>query len=323
MSFAFVFPGQNSQSVGMLAGWSNEPEVRDTFGTAAAALGYDLWALVQGGPAERLNQTEYTQPAMLAAGVATWRVWKARGGGTPSLVAGHSLGEFSALVCAEAIELGVALQLVQGRGQLMQAAVPAGAGAMAAILGLEDAEVRAACDTAAQGAIVEAVNFNAPGQVVIAGERAAVLRAIAAAQALGAKKAIELAVSVPSHSALMRGAAEQLAQRLQRVPLEPPRIPYVSAVDARSYTDPDDIRGLLVRQLAAPVLWRDTVQVLAERGIAQLIECGPGKVLTSLNRRILRGTEVQALALEDEASLQAALAAVEPATVATGPTPSH
>jgi len=310
MPFAFVFPGQGSQSVGMLAALASEPAVRETFASAADALGYDLWKLTQEGPAEQLNQTEHTQPAMLAAGVALWRSWQQRGGGAPAAVAGHSLGEFTALVCAGALELPVALELVRTRGQLMQAAVPSGAGAMAAILGLEDEQVRGACRTAEQGQVVEAVNFNAPGQVVIAGERAAVARAIEAARALGAKRAIELPLSVPSHNRLMRSAAERLEEHLTRIELHPPRIPYVSAVDAAAHEDPADIRALLVRQLWSPVLWRDTVQALVRRGMQMLIECGPGKVLTALNRRIERGPQLQCLAIEDGASLDAALAAV-------------
>ncbi len=309
MSLAFVFPGQGSQSQGMLAEWAAEPEVRETFDAASTVLGYDLWALIQSGPLERLNQTEFTQPAMLAAGVAGWRLWRARGGASPDLVAGHSLGEFTALVCAGTLEFAPAIALVRARGALMQEAVPSGAGAMAAILGLEDEDVGAACRVAAQGATVEAVNFNAPGQVVIAGEREAVRRAIEAARARGAKKAIELPVSVPSHSALMRGAGERLREHLHGVSLQAPRIGYLSAVDAALHEDPAEIRELLVRQLSSPVLWRDAVQALVARGARRIIECGPGGVLTGLNRRITRGTDVACLALEDTASLTAALAA--------------
>jgi [acyl-carrier-protein] S-malonyltransferase len=309
MSFAFVFPGQGSQSVGMLADFAAESEVRAVFTAASAALDYDLWALVQGGPAEQLNRTEFTQPAMLTAGAALWRLWQARGGADPTEVSGHSLGEFTALVCAGALELGAAVDLVRFRGRVMQEAVPAGTGAMAAILGLTDEQVAASCDQAAQGEVVEAVNFNAPGQVVIAGARAAVERAIEACKAAGAKRALALPLSVPSHCSLMRPAADRLATRLRDVPLVRPRLRYVSAVDALPHTDPDDIRQLLVRQLASPVRWQDTVRALAANGHAQIIECGPGKVLAGLNRRIEKRPDLACLALEDHAAFNAALAA--------------
>lgn len=312
MSFAFVFPGQGSQSVGMLASLSGtDPVVRATFDEASAALGYDLWQLVQEGPAERLNTTECTQPAMLAAGIATARLWASRGGGEPSAVAGHSLGEFSALVCAGALDFSTAIALVKFRGQVMQEAVPAGAGAMAAILGLNDADVEAACRDAAQGAVVEPVNFNAPGQVVIAGEAAAVHRAIDVAKARGAKRALPLPVSVPSHSSLMNAAAGRLAARLAEIEIRAPRVPYISAVDAVKHADPAAIRTLLGTQLARPVRWRDTVRALAATGIGQLIECGPGKVLTGLNKRVENVSGVTFAALEDPASLEAALAATK------------
>ncbi len=309
MSFAFVFPGQGSESVGMLADVGAEHEVRAVFTEASAALGYDLWALLQEGPAEKLKSTEFTQPAMLAAGIAMWRLWQARGGADPAEVSGHSLGEFSALVCAGALPLGAAADLVRFRGRVMQEAVPAGTGAMAAILGLTDAQVAACCDQAAQGEVVEAVNFNAPGQVVISGTRSAVERAIEACKAAGAKRALALSVSVPSHCSLMGPAAERLAARLQDVKFATPAIRYVSAVDAAVHTQPDDIRELLVRQLASPVRWQDTVRALAANGHAQLIECGPGKVLTGLNRRIEKRADLACLALEDRTTLAAALAA--------------
>lgn len=310
MSFAFVFPGQGSQSVGMLRTLGEDADVRATFAEASERLGYDLWALVQEGPAERLNATESTQPALLAAGVALWRLWRRRGGAEPVALAGHSLGEFTALVCAEALDFRAAVDLVRYRGQVMQEAVPAGAGAMAAILGLEEARVAEACRAAAEGAIVEPVNFNAPGQVVIAGERAAVERAIEAAKQLGAKRAVALAVSVPSHSSLMRPASEQLETRLRSVEIARPRIGYVSAVDAEPHIEPADIRGLLVRQLASPVRWQETVRALAALGIGQLIECGPGRVLTALNRRIVSRPDLDCLGIDDSASIDAALAAV-------------
>jgi [acyl-carrier-protein] S-malonyltransferase len=312
MSFAFVFPGQGSQSVGMLASLSGtDPVVRATFDEASAALGYDLWHLVQEGPQERLNATECTQPAMLAAGIATARLWAQRGGREPAVVAGHSLGEFTALVWAGSLVFSTAIALVKFRGQVMQEAVPAGTGSMAAILGLEDADVEALCREAAQGGVVEAVNFNAPGQVVIAGEAAAVQRAIAAAKIRGAKRAVALPVSVPSHSSLMRGAAERLGQRLLGIDVRPPRIRYISAVDAAVHSEPADIRALLVRQLASPVRWRDTVRALAATGIAQLIECGPGKVLTGLNKRVEQVSDVTFTALEDPAALETAVIATK------------
>ena len=309
MSFAFVFPGQGSQSVGMLADFADAAEVRDAFREASDALGYDLWALTQEGPAERLNLTEYQQPAMLTAGAALWRLWKARGGADPGEVSGHSLGEFTALVCAQTLTLGAAAELVRFRGQVMQEAVPAGTGAMAAILGLTDAQVAASCDQAAQGEVVEAANFNAPGQVVIAGARAAVERAIEACKAAGAKRALALPLSVPSHCSLMGPAADRLETRLLDVKLVRPVIRYVSAVDALPHTDPDDIRELLVRQLSSPVQWQDTVRALAANGHAQIIECGPGKVLTGLNRRIEKRPDLAFMALEDRATVDAVLAA--------------
>jgi [acyl-carrier-protein] S-malonyltransferase len=310
MGFAFVFPGQGSQSVGMLGALAaGEAQVKATFEEASMVLGYDLWQLVSEGPAEALNATERTQPAMLTAGVATWRVWAARGGAAPAVLSGHSLGEFTALVCAQSLEFAAALELVRYRGELMQQAVPAGSGAMAAILGLEDAQIEAACAEAAQGAVVEPANFNSPGQVVIAGEAAAVARAIESAKARGAKRAVLLPVSVPAHSRLMRAAAQRLAERLGSLSLGRPRIRYVSAVDAAAHEDPEDIRALLVRQLSSPVRWTDTLRALSVAPIAQVIECGPGKVLTALNRRIERRDGLSFLALEDPASVEAALRA--------------
>jgi [acyl-carrier-protein] S-malonyltransferase len=307
MSFGFVFPGQGSQSVGMLAGLAAHLPVRATFDEASAVLGYDLWKLIEEGPEDRLNSTEFTQPAMLAAGVATWRLWRERGGAEPSVVSGHSLGEFTALVCAGAVGFEQTLDLVRFRAQAMQAAVPAGSGAMAAILGLEDTDVEQACREAAEGSVVEAVNFNAPGQIVIAGDSGAVGRAIELMKARGAKRAIALAVSVPAHSSLMRGAARRLGERLATVEIREPRIQYMSAVDAKSHEEPDDIRSLLTRQLASPVRWQDTVRALAATGIDQLVECGPGKVLTSLNRRILRDGGLRFLSLDDPEAIDAAI----------------
>ena len=310
MAFAFVFPGQGSQSVGMLGALAAaDASIRGTFDEASAVLGFDLWKLVSEGPEEALNATERTQPAMLAAGVATWRVWRARGGALPAVVCGHSLGEFTALVCAQAMPFGAAVDLVRFRGQVMQEAVPAGSGAMAAIIGLDDEAIEAACREAAQGAIVEAANFNSPGQVVIAGEKAAVQRAIEAARARGAKRAVALPVSVPSHTSLMRGAAERLKERLRSLEVRVPRIRYISAVDASAHEQPDEIRELLVQQLSNPVRWSDTLRAVSTGAIAQVIECGPGRVLTGLNRRIERRANLDFLALEDPASMEAALAA--------------
>ena len=310
MSLACVFPGQGSQSVGMLAELgARHPIVQHTFAEASSALQYDLWQRVSVGPAELLDQTECTQPAMLVAGVATWRLWAAQGGARPAFVSGHSLGEFTALVCAGALDFAAAVTLVRDRGRYMQGAVPAGGGGMAAILGLEDDAVEAVCAEAAHGEVVEAVNYNAPGQVVIAGQAEAVERALAAALARGAKRALLLPVSVPAHSSLMQGAAAQLQQRLAGLSISAPRIEYLSAVDAQLHRDPEEIRALLVRQLASPVRWSAAVAALSSRGIQALVECGPGKVLTSLNRRIERRRDTKCLAIDDQASLQAALEA--------------
>jgi [acyl-carrier-protein] S-malonyltransferase len=300
----------------MLAKFAAEsPVIRSTFDSASKVLGYDLWQLCQQGPAEELNSTEKTQPAMLAAGVATWRLWHERRGGLPAIVTGHSLGEFTALVAAEAIDFATCVDLVRFRGQLMQEAVPAGTGAMAALLGLDDADVEAACREAGQtfegapGGVVEAVNFNSPGQVVIAGNKAAVLRAIEIARSRGAKRAIELPVSVPSHSSLMKAAGVRLGERLTGTELRAPRIRYLSAVDAQEHSAPDEIRALLVRQLSSPVRWTATVAALGNAGIRQIVECGPGGVLAGLVKRITRGSETQAYALESPENLAAATAA--------------
>jgi [acyl-carrier-protein] S-malonyltransferase len=258
-----------------------------------------------------LNATERTQPAMLAAGVATLRLWRARGGAIPSVVSGHSLGEFTALVCAGALELRSAIDLVRFRGQAMQEAVPLGTGAMAAILGLEEPALDEACREAAQGEVVAPANFNAPGQIAIAGHSAAVQRAIEGAKARGAKRAVLLAVSVPSHTSLMRAASERLAVRLKDVQISEPHIRFISAVDGNPHHDPRDLHDLLVRQLVSPVRWVDTVKALVATGISQLIECGPGKVLTGLNRRIEKRDGLELLALEDPASMEAALAATK------------
>jgi [acyl-carrier-protein] S-malonyltransferase len=285
-----------------------EPVVRATFAEASDVLGYDLWALCQDGPEADLGSTERTQPAMLAAGVATWRVWTGRGGPAPAAMAGHSLGEYTALVCSDAMDFKTAIDVVRFRGQVMQQAVPLGQGAMAAILGLEDADLDAACKEAAQGEVVEPVNFNAPGQTVIAGNATAVARAIDAAKARGAKRAVLLPVSVPSHSSLMLGAAERLAERLATVDVRMPNVAAVYTVDVRKHSSPDGIRQSLKEQLFKPVRWADTVRAMLAGGATTFVECGPGKVLTSLNRRIERKPELRMLALEDSTSMAAALA---------------
>ena len=314
MSFAFVFPGQGSQSVGMLAPLAaSEPLVQETFAEASDVLGYDLWKLCQGGPEEELGKTERTQPAMLAAGVATWRVWRKHGGGVPAAMAGHSLGEYSALVCSGALDFRTAVGLVQFRGQAMQAAVPAGQGAMAAILGLDDADVEAACREAAQGdnvgETVQAANFNSPGQIVIAGTAAGVDRAIEVAKAKGAKRAIKLPVSVPSHSPLMKPAAERLSERLQQVKFGPREVRDIYTVDVRKHGDEASIRKALVEQLVKPVRWTETIQAMLAAGARVIVECGPKGVLTGLNRRIERNKEIAMLSIEDAESLQQALQA--------------
>jgi len=267
---------------------AQHPEVSDTYAEASDMLGYDLWSLVQNGPAEKLNQTIVTQPAMLAAGVATWRLWQKLGGALPVAMAGHSLGEYTALVCAGAIEFRDAVGLVQRRAEFMQNAVPAGEGAMAAILGLDDQAVREVCRNAANGGVAEAANFNSPGQVVIAGHRGTIERAIELAKEAGARRAIMLAVSVPSHSTLMLPAGEALAESLQAAAFQAPSLPVINAVDATPYTDANDIRQRLTRQVSSPVLWVDTVQRLIADGATSIAECGPGKVLTGLIKRIDR-----------------------------------
>ena len=314
MSFGFVFPGQGSQSVGMLSQFASaDPDglVRATFNEASEVLGYDLWRLVQEGPEDQLSATERQQPAMLTAGVATWRFWRGRGGALPSVVAGHSLGEFTALVCAGALEFRSAVDLVRFRGLAMQEAVPLGTGAVAAILGLEEPALEEACREAAQGEIVTLANFNSPGQIAIAGHTAAVQRAIEGAKARGAKRAVLLPVSVPVHTSLMRGAAERLAVRLKNVEISPPKIPFISAVDGAPHKEPRDLQDLLVRQLPSPVRWVDTVRTLVATGISQVIECGPGKVLTGMSRRVEKREGLEYLALEDPASLEVALAATK------------
>jgi len=310
MSLAFVFPGQGSQSVGMMSALAKiSPVIEATFAQASEVLGYDLWKRCQQGPVEALNATECTQPAMLSAGVATYRLWIERGGARPSLMAGHSLGEWSALVAAGSLEFSTAVDLVKFRAEAMQAAVPMGQGAMAAILGLEDAGVEAACREAGHGEVVEAVNFNAPGQVVIAGAAPAVARAIETATAKGARRALTLAVSVPAHSSLMAPAAELLRLRLNGAPVAAAGIA-VYGVDLKRHGAPAEIRAGLVKQLHTPVYWAETVRTMIAAGATHIVECGPGKVLTSLNRRIDKNRDLKMLALEDPQSFDEALALV-------------
>lgn len=304
--FAFVFPGQGSQTVGMLAELAAEnAQVEATFREASDALGYDLWQLVQQGPAEELNKTWQTQPALLAASVAIFRVLQSKGAAQPTLMAGHSLGEYSALVCAGVLNFADAIKLVELRGKLMQEAVPEGTGAMQAIIGLDDASIRTACEESAQGQVVSPVNFNSPGQVVIAGNKEAVERAGAACKAAGAKRALPLPVSVPSHCALMKPAAEKLAVALESITFNAPTVPVVNNVDVKCETEGAAIRSALVRQLYSPVRWTESVEFLAAQGVEQLLEIGPGKVLTGLTKRIV--DSLSAAAVNDSASLSAAL----------------
>jgi len=301
-SLAYVFPGQGSQSVGMMTAWEDhQTVVNEVFNEASDALGYNLWALVSRGPEARLNQTEMTQPAMLCAGVACWRIASVQAGmPQAAMMAGHSLGEYSALVCADSLELTAAVQLVAHRGQLMQSAVAAGEGSMAAIIGLDDEDVLRAC-TAITSGVVEAVNFNAPGQVVIAGETAAVEAAMTQAKELGAKRALPLPVSVPSHCSLMKDAARQLAEELETLPIKMPRIPIVHNQSASVAASVEEIRERLQLQLYQPVKWVASVELMHARGITTLVECGPGKVLTGLARRIEKS--LQAFAVFDADSL--------------------
>ncbi|OWT77502.1 MULTISPECIES: ACP S-malonyltransferase [unclassified Achromobacter] len=306
MKIAFVFPGQGSQSVGMLDAWAGNAAVTDTVARASAALGQDLAALIGQGPAEQLNLTTNTQPAMLTAGVAFFAAWRAAGGPLPEVVAGHSLGEYAALTAAGALQLEDAVRLVRIRADAMQAAVPVGTGAMAAILGLDDDTVRAACAQGAQGEIVEAVNFNAPAQVVIAGHKAAVERACEAAKAAGAKRAVMLPVSAPFHSSLLQPAAAVLSKALNDVVVNAPAIPVINNVDVLSPSDPASIRDALVRQAWHPVRWVETIQAFKAQGVTHVVECGPGKVLAGLIKRI--DGELTGMAITDPASLDAALA---------------
>ncbi len=307
MKLAMVFPGQGSQAMGMMNGWGDHPVVRATFDEASDALGQDLWALVADGPAEDLNLTTNTQPVMLTAGIAVWRAWLAAGGPQPVLLAGHSLGEYTALVAAGALAFSDAVPLVRFRAQAMQDAVPAGVGAMAAIMGAPDDDaVIAACAEAAQGQVVEAVNFNAPGQLVIAGHREAVERAIAVAKTKGAKRGVILPVSAPFHSSLLRPAALRLAARLAKITMTAPTIAVLHNVDVLMHDSPDDIRHALAQQAAHPVRWTATMQAMGAQGITHVVECGPGKVLAGLAKRSV--DSVLAYSLTDREALAATLA---------------
>jgi len=289
MSTAFIFPGQGSQSIGMMNALAeSDTLIQDTFSEASSVLGYDLWELVNDGPVEKLNSTEYTQPAMLTAGVATWRAWLEAGGTAPALMAGHSLGEYTALVCAGVLNFSDAVSLVSDRARFMQQAVPEGEGAMAAILGLDDDEVTTLCQQNAAGEVLQAVNYNAPGQVVVAGSAAAVGRLVENAKAVGAKRALLLPVSVPSHCALMQPASDRMAERLNQVSISQAQIPVIHNVNVQTASDDDELRQLLARQISEPVRWVETINSMNEKGVSQLIECGPGKVLCGLSKRINR-----------------------------------
>ena len=307
MSLAMIFPGQGSQSQGMQADLAETYDfVRDSYGVASEILGYDLWQLVQEGPADKLAETVVTQPAMLTAGYVAWLAWQESGGSTPAQMAGHSLGEYTALVCAGSLDFAAGVQVVKKRSELMQAAVPAGTGAMAAILGLDDNVVVDLCESASANGIVEAVNFNSPGQVVIAGHKAAVEDAVKRAHDSGARRAITLPVSVPSHSSLMQGAGEELAETLAETEFAVPEIAVINATDATPYVDAADIRERLATQVHRPVKWVDTVNALIGSGATSVIECGPGKVLAGLVRRIDRGTPVGTI--DSQKGLEKALA---------------
>ena len=304
--FAMVFPGQGSQAVGMLKDLAeNYPVVKSTFDEASQVLGYDLWALVQEGPAEELNKTWQTQPALLASSVAIYRVWQSINGAQPDFMAGHSLGEYSALVCAGVIDFKDAIKLVELRGKLMQEAVPSGTGAMFAIIGLDNDSIQKACEQAAQGQVVAPVNFNSPGQVVIAGNKEAVERAGALCKEAGAKRALPLAVSVPSHCALMKPAADKLAITLNDITFNTPKFAVINNVDVKVETSAEKIKAALIAQLYSPVRWTESVEEMAKQGVTLLVEMGPGKVLTGLTKRIV--DSLSACAVNDKASLDVAI----------------
>ena len=304
--FAVVFPGQGSQKVGMLAEVAEQyPVVKETFAEASDVLGYDLWQLVQDGPQEALNLTERTQPMLLAASVSLWRVWQQEGGSQPALMGGHSLGEWSALVCAGVVAFKDAIKLVQLRGKYMQEAVPAGLGAMAAIIGLDDDAIKAICVEAEQGEVVMPVNFNSPGQVVIAGAKAAVERAMQGCKDAGAKRALPLPVSAPFHTSMMKPAADQLAENIAAVEFSVPKVPVVHNVDAKTCADPEAIKALMIEQIYSPVLWVDCVNAMVGQGVEATLECGPGKVLSGLSKRIHK--PLSSAAIEAPADLLAAI----------------
>jgi len=308
MTIAVIFPGQGSQSIGMLGELAQQyPEVEETFQEASDVLAKDLWMIAQNGPDEAINATINTQPLMLCAGVAIWRIWNNAGGVKPEMLAGHSLGEYTALVCADALTFPDAVSLVAERARLMQTAVPEGQGAMAAILGLDDAVVEDVCEQAAQGQVAEAVNYNSPGQVVIAGDKEAIERAVDLATEAGAKRALLLPVSVPSHCSLMQSAAGELANKLAATGIEPPKYPVIHNVDACHHDEADSIRDVLAKQLYSPVLWTKTIRHIADDGVLKIIEMGPGRVLTGLNKRIDRS--LSGMCIQDTASLEKALGA--------------
>ncbi|MGH1430861.1 MAG: ACP S-malonyltransferase [Neptuniibacter sp.] len=306
-SLAFVFPGQGSQQMGMLSELAEtHPVIKNTFSEASEVLGYDLWDLIQNGPVEDLNQTDKTQPALLTAGVALWRLWQEQGGAKPALMAGHSLGEYTALVCSGAISFADGVNLVKLRGEFMQQAVPAGTGAMAAILGLDDASIEKACQEAEEGDVVSPVNYNCPGQIVIAGQKAAVERAITNCKEAGAKRAVPLPVSVPSHCALMKPAAEKMAEQLAKIEISMPEISVIQNVTASAAASVDELKDNLLQQLYSPVLWTKSVQSMVDQGIESTVECGPGKVLSGLNKKVHKPLSVAAIS--DAAGLTKALA---------------
>lgn len=305
-TLAFVFPGQGSQKIGMLKDAAEQfPQVQQTFAEASQALGYDLWDLIQNGEQETINLTEKTQPILLTASVALWRAWQAQGGAKPALMAGHSLGEFSALVCAGSLAFADAVKLVEARGQFMQTAVPVGVGAMAAVIGLDDEKIIEICEKASEGQCVQAVNFNSPGQVVIAGHKEGVERAIALLKEAGAKRALPLPVSAPFHTDLMQPAGVKLAEALANITINAPEVPVVHNVHGKTEQDPEVIRNLLIEQIYSPVKWTDCVQFMVEKGIETTVECGPGKVLSGLNKRIHK--PLNCLSIEQSDALQAAI----------------
>lgn len=308
-NLAFVFPGQGSQTVAMLADFADNEVVKDTFSQASEALGYNLWQLVAEGPAEKLNQTNFTQPALLTASVALWRLWQSQSEIKPAMLAGHSLGEYSALVCAGVISLAEGVKLVEKRGEFMQASVPAGVGAMAAIIGLDDQAIIAACQQAQNDDVVAAVNFNSPGQVVIAGHKEAVERAGVLCKDAGAKRVLPLPVSVPSHCALMKDAADKLAQEFNSITFNSPEIPVINNVDVKAESDVEAIKLALIKQLYSPVRWTETIEALAKEGVSLVVEAGPGKVLQGLIKRIDKS--ITSVSVNDQASLTKALETIK------------